>query len=169
MCKIVCKIHSLKMVCNSLYQKAEWGQLTLFPPTYFDLVIAGGVCECNYSHHISFLVENCYLMIWNLADILTFNKTVLNMTWNFFTEVIICQYLLEVTLLLLVFVTMETLIKIFLCFSAFWEFQYHFCKNTFVLTFVMGIFYFILVWRLLKSIKFLKNVFSYPPPTDLQY
>ena len=33
----------------------------------------------------------------------------------------------------------------FLCFSAFYEFQYPFYKNTFVLKFILGIFYFILV------------------------
>ena len=32
----------LKLACNSMYQMAQSGQLTVFPPTYFDLVIAGG-------------------------------------------------------------------------------------------------------------------------------
>ena len=47
------------------------------------------------------------------------------------------------------------IIIIFFCFSAFCEFQCPFYKNTFVLTFIVGIFYFISVWRGLKSIKLL--------------
>ena len=31
------------MACNSMYQMALSLQLTLFPPTYFDLVMADGV------------------------------------------------------------------------------------------------------------------------------
>ena len=41
----------------------------------------------------------------------------------------------------------------------FCEFESHFYKNPFVLTFVMVIFYFILVWVGLKSIKFFKIFF----------
>ena len=32
----------LKTACNSIYQKAQYVQLILFPPTYFDLLIAYG-------------------------------------------------------------------------------------------------------------------------------
>ena len=62
----------------------------------------------------------------------------------FFTEVIIYHQFLQVTYFLLAFVRLQT----------------------FVLTYVMGIFYFILVWRGLKSVKFKKNVFFFIPTSN---
>ena len=38
------------MACNSMSQKAQQVQLTLFPPTYFDMVMADGRWERNYPH-----------------------------------------------------------------------------------------------------------------------
>ena len=70
---------------------------------------------------------------------------------------------------MLVFIRLQTLVLFFLCFSAFCEFQCLFCKKTFVLTFSMGIFYFILVWRGVKSIKLKKHAFFYRPSRNLQY
>ena len=77
----------------------------------------------------------------------------------FFAEVIIYQFFRQETWFLLVFVTLQILVLFFLCFSAFSEFQCAFC-NTFVLTFITGIFYLILVCRVLKSIQLKENVFS---------
>ena len=48
----------------------------------------------------------------------------------------------------------------FFCFPAFREFQCHFYKSTFILTFIMGIFYFILICWGLKLIKLKKCFFS---------
>ena len=53
-----------------MYWKIQYVQLTLFPPTYFDLVIAYGVWEWNYPHYIFFWLEY-YLLTWNLAHILS--------------------------------------------------------------------------------------------------
>ena len=61
-----------------------------------------------------------------------------------FTEVIIYQHFQQVSWLLLAFVRLQTLVQFFLCFSAFCQFPCHFYENSFVLTFIMGIFYFIL-------------------------
>ena len=57
-------------------------------------------------------------------------------------------------------VTLKTLVLLFLFCSTFYDFQYLFYKNTFVLTFIMGILYY-LPWRELKSIK-IKNDFFLP-------
>ena len=54
-------------------------------------------------------------------------------------------------------------------FSFFCKFQCHFHKNAFVLTFIIGIFYLILVWSGLKAMTFFKKLFFCPPPTNLQY
>ena len=62
---------------------------------------------------------------------------------------------------------MQTLVLFLLCFSAFREFQSPFYKNTFILTFIMETFYFIFVWRGLKSINFFKNAFFLPPSNKL--
>ena len=80
----------------------------------------------------------------------------------FYSKVIICQHFLQETYLLLVFVRLKTLVLFFLCFSPFCEFQCPFHKNTFALTYLMGMFYFILVWWGLKSIKLKKSLF-FPP------
>ena len=50
----------------------------------------------------------------------------------------------------IVFVRLQTLVLFFLSSPGFCEFQCPFCKNTFI----KGMFYFKLVWRKLKSIKF---------------
>ena len=80
----------------------------------------------------------------------------------FYSKVIIYQHFLQETQLLLVFVRLKTLVLFFLCFSPFCEFQCPFHKNTFALTCLMGMFYFILVWWGLKSIKLKKSLF-FPP------
>ena len=49
-------------------------------------------------------------------------------------------------------------------FGFFCEFQCHFYNNRFNLTFIMGIFYFILVWK----VK-IHNIFSVLLPANLQY
>ena len=62
---------------------------------------------------------------------------------NFFTKFIIYQQFQQVTYLLLVFVRLQTLVVFFFfffCFSAFCEFQCHFYKSTFALTFMMKYF-----------------------------
>ena len=90
-----------------------------------------------------FCVEDCYLLTWNVAHILSNLKTFKEATKHvecdviFFTEVIIYQHFQQVTYHLLVFVRLQTLVVYFLCFLAFCEFQCHFYKKTFVLTFVM--------------------------------
>ena len=56
---------------------------------------------------------------------------------TFFTEAIIYQHFQQVTYLPIDFVKLQTLVVFFLCFSAFSEFQCHFHKNTFFLTFIM--------------------------------
>ena len=76
-----------------------------------------------------FCVEDCYLLTWNVAHILS--------DVIFFTEAIIYQHVQQVTYHLLVFVRLQTLVVYFLCFLAFCEFQCHFYIKTFVLTFVM--------------------------------
>ena len=47
----------------------------------------------------------------------------------------------------------------------FYEFQCLFCKSTSVLTFIIGIFYFILAWRGLKTLK-LKKMKLFLPTSD---
>ena len=85
------------------------------------------------------------------------------MTWQFFTEVITYQHFQHVTYLLLVFARLQILVVFFLCFSALCEFQCHFYKNTFFcLNIYYKIFYLILVWRGLKSIKLEKCFFFLP-------
>ena len=89
------------------------------------------------------------------------NRKTFWMQCDFFIDVIICQYFLQETYLLLVFVRLKTLVLFFLCFLAFCEFQCLFYKNTFVLTFFMGMFYFILIWKGLKTIR-LKMILMFP-------
>ena len=57
--KTVCKMQCLKMAFNSIHQVAQYVQLTLFPPTYFDLIIDGGV-GVKFPHHAFTWIENCY-------------------------------------------------------------------------------------------------------------
>ena len=107
--------------------------------------------QWNDPHNVFIWIENCYLLTWNLAHILcNLNalKEAIKFFWiwhEFFTEVIIYQHLQQVTYLLLAFVRLEILVLFFLCFMNFCESQCHFYNNTFILTFIMGIFYFILV------------------------
>ena len=68
-----------------------------------------------------FWVDNCYLLTWNLAHILSNLKTFLEaikafwMWLDIFTEVIIYQLFQQVTYLLLVPVRLQTLVVFFLC------------------------------------------------------
>ena len=82
----------------------------------------------------------------------------------FFTDAIICQHFLQETQVLHIFVRLKTLVLFFICFLAFCEFQCLLYKNTFFLTFIMGISYFVLACRRLKTIKLNKVCFS----TNLQ-
>ena len=84
----------------------------------------------------------------------------------FFTDAIICQHFLQETQVLHIFVRLKTLVLFFICFLAFYEFQCLLYKNTFVLTFIMGISYFVLAWRRLKTIKLKQSMFFYQPPVS---
>ena len=93
-----------------------------------------------------FWVEACYILTWNLVHILRnlrmFKEVMKTFECDvtFFTKVIIYQHFQQVTYLLLVFVRLQTLVVVFLCFSAFCKFQFHFYQTTFVLKFVMKYF-----------------------------
>ena len=71
------------MACNSMYQRAQKVELTLFTPTYFDLVIADEGWKRNY-HVLSNLQKG------KKKKIFEYNVT-------FFTEVIIYQHFLQRT------------------------------------------------------------------------
>ena len=75
------------MICNSLYQMAHLAQLTLFPHTHFDLVIADGV-DCYRSLTEQLLID---LKLGNVAHILSnlAFKTRFKYDIIFFTSVII--------------------------------------------------------------------------------
>ena len=75
----------------------------------------------------------------------------------FFNIVIIYQHFLQETKSLLVSVRLQTAVLLFLCFSAFCELQCLFYMNAFALTFIMRIFYFIVVWCGVKINKIKKN------------
>ena len=77
---------------------------------------------------------------------------------TFFTDVII--FYKKKKKFLLAFVRFQTSSIFSLLF--FFRPQWLFSKNTFVLTFIMGMFYFIAVWRELKSITY------YPFPSNLK-
>ena len=136
------------MACNSVYQIAQQVKFTRFPPTYFDLVIADrGGGEITF-----FWIENCYWSTWNLAHILS-NKKSLWIRHDIFYWGHHIPTFSAGNLAFSCFCWIANFIFILLCFSAFCKFQSLFYKNIFVLTFIMGIFYFILVWRGLKNIK----------------
>ena len=137
-------------------------------------------CFCCYFQQIKSAVDNesliLYNLIKNLAHILnnlkTFKEAIMWHLW-------ICEYdvifywshhmsvFSAGNLDFTCFVRFQTLVLFLLWFSAFCEFQCHFYKNTFNIYY--EIFYFILVWRGLKSIKLETCFFFYPPPTKLQY
>ena len=76
----------------------------------------------------------------------------LNVTWYFLLKSsyirVVCWKLTFYFL-----IRLQTLIPFFLFFSAFCKVQCPFFKNAFALIFIVGIFYFILVWWGLKLIK----------------
>ena len=63
--------------------------------------------------------------------------------------------------LVTIFVRLQSLDLFFLCFSAFLRVPMSFF--TFVSTFIMGIIYFILAWKGVKTIKLKKMFFFYSP------
>ena len=101
--------------------------------------------------HISFFfsVGNCYLLTWKMAHILSNSKTFKFSPGNSYLFLLFCQ------------TANFSCISFFFCFSVFCEFQYHFYKNIFGLTFIMGISYFILVWRELTFIQRKKLFFPF--------
>ena len=119
--------------------------INLFSLTYFDRMIAYGVWEWNDPHHIFFWTESYYLFtFWVWRNI--FHRS--HHISAFFAGI----------------VRFQTLVLLFFCFyfSAFCKFQYHCYKKMFLLTFIIRVFYFALVWRRLKSIKLKKSIFFLP-------
>ena len=104
-------------------------------------------------------------MTWNIAPILSnlksFKKVKILFEYDmkFFTGAIKCPHFLPETYHFFVFVGLKALVLFYLCFSSFYEFQCFFHKNSSVLTFIIGLFYFILAWSGLKSVR-LKDDFS---------
>ena len=119
---------------------------------YFELIIAYRKWEWNYPHHIFFWIENCYLLTCSWAHILSNLKYFQRSNENILMWRHISCWSDHISafpggnLAFTFFVRFQTLVLLFLCFSAFCEFQCHFYDNTFALTFIMGMFYFILVW-----------------------
>ena len=117
-------------------------------------------------NHTLFLIENCYWLTWNLAHILSnlknFQKSKKIRHDISCTDVIKYQHFLQETWPLLTFVRLKSLVLFLLCFLAFCEFSCFFYKSTFVSTFTMETFYFILAWKGLKTIK-LKKMFFFQP------
>ena len=135
---------------------------------YLNLVITDGEMGVKLPIPYLFWKENCYWLNWNLPHILSNLKSFLKknsktfwMQCDVFTDVIICQCFLQESYLYLFLVRLKTLDLFFLCFLAFCEFQCLFYKNTFVSTFFMGMFYFILIWKGLKTIR-LKMILMFP-------
>ena len=143
------------MACNSVYQIAQQVKFTRFPPTYFDLVIADRGWGWNYL----FLDRELLLIDLKLAHILS-NKKSLWIRHDIFYWGHHIPTFSAGNLAFTCFCWIANFIFILLCFSAFCKFQSLFYKNIFVLTFIMGILYFILVWRGLKNIKLKRCFFS---------
>ena len=108
--------------CIRMYQKAQSVQLTLFTPSYFDIVIADNGWEWNYPHHTFFWTQNCYLLTWKLAThILSILKTFWMWRgifyWSHHISVFFAGYLAFI-----LFVRLEILVLFFLsspCFASF--------------------------------------------------
>ena len=139
-----------------MYQNVSEGkvQLSLFTPSYFG--ISDHWWEWNYPHHTFFWTQNCYLLTWNLATHTKYFKNSQKVKRTFWMWNGIFYWSHHISafsagyLTFIVFVRLQTLVLFFLSSPGFCEFQCPFCKNTFI----KGMFYFKLVWRKLKSIKF---------------
>ena len=79
-------------------------------PTFFFFEVGGEMGVKLSPAHFFFLIDNCYLLTWNLAHILSNLKTIKKQLKHFkydmafFTEVISYQHFLQVSQLLLIFV-----------------------------------------------------------------
>ena len=163
--------HVIRMYHWNIIRMHHWNiynrSLTLFPPMYFDLIMAhrGG----KITLPLLFSVRKL-LLTWNLALNLnnfqkTFKKTknILNSVWHLLLTLSYVSIFCSENFLLL-FVGLHSLALFFLCFSAFCKLQCLCYKNTFVLTFIMRIFYFILAWRW-KTVK-LKKIHFFLTTSD---
>ena len=97
----------------------------------------------------SFWVENCYLLTWNLAHILSNLKSFKEAIKTFWMWPDIFYWSHDISTfsagnLLLVFVRLQLLVVFFLHFLTFCEFQCYFYKKRFALTFIMK--YFTIFW-----------------------
>ena len=117
--------------------------------------------EWNCPHHTSFSTKNCYLLNWNLAHMLSNLKTF----WIWCDTFYWSHHILGFSARKVSFTIFSSIFSLLLAFT---EFQFPFYRKTFDLIFTMRIFYFVLLWRVLKYIK-LKNIFFYPSATNLQY
>ena len=100
-----------------------------------------GNCLQGVGSDAFFWIESCCLLIWNyrtLTQKLSKKQTFFECDVTFFTEVIIHQHF-QLFFSFFFFDRLPTIVLFFLCFSAICEFQCDFCKNTFVLTFIMRI------------------------------
>ena len=89
------------------------------------------------------------------------------MNLTLFTEIVIYQCFLQETSLLLNFVRLQSLVLLFFSFfSVFCKFQSPLYKDTLVLTFIIEIFYFTLVWSGLKSLKLKRCFITYLQQTS---
>ena len=102
-------------------------------------VAAESLVPCNITKREPYFFwgENCYywLETWHILCNLKTFKEAIKTFWiwcGIFNEVIIYQHFQQVTL--------QTLVVFFICFSTFCEFQCHFYRNTFVLTFIIKYF-----------------------------
>ena len=93
-----------------------------------------------------FWVENCYLLTWNLAHILSNLKTfkgAIKTFWiwrdTFYWSHHVSSFLAG-NLAFTCFCRLQTLVLFCLCFLAFCEFQCHFYNHTYVLTFIIKYF-----------------------------
>ena len=126
-----------------MYQIAQQVQLTLFPLTYLDLVIANEGRRRVELLPPYFFLDRELLLIdlklgTHLSNLKTFKrvKQLLKYDVTFFTHMIY-QHFLQETSLSIDFVRLQTLVLFFLCFPTFCKFKCLFYNNTFVLIFIL--------------------------------